>query len=53
MRRMIVIILVRGPCEFLASHMMSNTIDPPSNPTNSRQIQSIVALAMEGATHRS
>jgi len=50
---MIVIILVKAPCEFLASHMMSITIDPPSNATNSSQSQPPVTLAIKEVSHRS
>jgi hypothetical protein len=50
MRRMMVIILVKTPCEFLASHMMSNTIDTPSNATNLSKSQYLVALTIEENT---
>lgn len=45
-----VIILVKTPCEFLASHMMSKTTDPPSNATNLSKSQYLVTLSVEGGT---
>ena len=48
-----VIILVKAPCSFFASHMMSNTTDPPSNATNSSQSQSLEAPTIGEAAHRS
>jgi len=48
-----VIILVKAPCSFFASHMMSNTIDPPSNAMNSSQFQPLVASTIGEAAHRS
>lgn len=50
---MIVIILVRTPCEFLASHMMSNTMEAPSNAMNWSQFQSLATTQIEGTAHRS
>ena len=47
---MMVSILVKAPCELLESHMISNTIDPPSNATNLSKSQCLVTLAIEEGT---